>query len=171
MTNDTTIVHESPSLLRAWWMNKNLRYDVAMSSIILIINIAAIVYMITHKIPLNKADPALLILVVSIIFYVLFGIVSCISWVMAIENVRLASEAYVYGRIGHTSGFGIFLDLLYSISPHLALHFGLPCLLWFVAAMIAPCCPYLWKGLCKRVQELRDWWKFVNRPQSSVVIV
>lgn len=152
-------------------MNKNLRYDVAMSSIILIINIAAIVYMITHKIPLNKADPALLILVVSIIFYVWFGIVSCISWVMAIENVRLASEAYVYGRIGHTSGFGIFLDLLYSISPHLALHFGLPCLLWFVAAMIAPCCPYLWKGLCKRVQELRDWWKLVNRPQSSVVIV
>lgn len=75
------------------------------------------------------------------------------------------------GRICHTFGFCIFVHLLYSVSPHLALYFGLPCLLGFVAVMIAPSCPYQWKGLCNKVQELRDWWKHVNRPQSSVVIV
>lgn len=151
-------------------MNKNLQYDVAMSSIIIILNIAEIVYMITHKIPLSKASFVLPTLVTSIVYYVLAGMFSCIIWVKAIENVS-ASKGYFVGRICHTSGFGIFLDLLYSISPHLAIHFGLPCLLWFVAAMVAPCCPYLWKELCNRVQELRDWWKFVNQPQSSVVIV
>ncbi|CAL9224486.1 unnamed protein product [Arabidopsis halleri] len=76
-------------------MNKNLRYDVAMSSIIIILNIAA---------------------------------TFCICWFKAIENV-LASKAYFVGRICHTLGFCVFLDLLYSISPHLALYFGLPCLL------------------------------------------
>ncbi|XP_023638911.1 LOW QUALITY PROTEIN: uncharacterized protein LOC17886412 [Capsella rubella] len=118
-------------------MNKNLRYDVAiMSSIIFILNIEAIVYMRTHK---NKA----------------------------IENVVLASNAYSIGGICHTSGFCVFFGLLYSISPHLALlYLGLPCLLCFVAVMIAPGCPYVWKGLCNKVQGLRDWWEHVNRPQS-----
>ncbi|XP_020875623.1 uncharacterized protein LOC9304880 isoform X2 [Arabidopsis lyrata subsp. lyrata] len=134
-----TTVHEYPSRLRVWWMNKDLRYNIAMNSFILILNIAAILYMITHKIA-------------------------------AIENV-LASKAYFVGRICHTFGFCNFFNLLYSVSPHLALYFGLPCLLGFVAVMIAPGCPYLWEGLCNKVQELRDKWKYVKRPQSSVVIV
>ncbi|EOA18686.1 hypothetical protein CARUB_v10007261mg [Capsella rubella] len=146
MTTDFTIVHESPSLLRVWWMNKNLRYDVAMSSIIIILNIAAIVYMITHKIPLSRDT-------------------------LAIENNILALKATTFGRIYHLFGFCVFLELLYLISPPLALHFGLPCLLYSVAVIIAPGCPHLWKGLCNRVQELRDWWKHVNQPQSSVVNV
>ncbi|EFH45067.1 hypothetical protein ARALYDRAFT_494170 [Arabidopsis lyrata subsp. lyrata] len=74
-------------------------------------------------------------------------------------------------HICHTFGFCNFFNLLYSVSPHLALYFGLPCLLGFVAVMIAPGCPYLWEGLCNKVQELRDKWKYVKRPQSSVVIV
>ncbi|CAD5333351.1 unnamed protein product [Arabidopsis thaliana] len=135
----STMVDESPSLLRAWCMNKNLQYNFAMNFVMIIINIEAILYIRNHE---NHA----------------------------IENV-LASKAYFVGRICHTFGFCIFVDLLYSVSPHLALYFGLPCLLGFVAVMIAPSCPYLWKGLCNKVQELRDWWKHVNRPQSSVVIV
>ncbi|EOA25472.1 hypothetical protein CARUB_v10018810mg, partial [Capsella rubella] len=66
---------------------------------------------------------------------------------IAIENVVLASNAYSIGGICHTSGFCVFFGLLYSISPHLALlYLGLPCLLCFVAVMIAPGCPYVWKG-------------------------
>ncbi|VYS68562.1 unnamed protein product [Arabidopsis thaliana] len=137
----STMVDESPSLLRAWCMNKNLQYNFAMNFVMIIINIEAILYMRNHEIH-------------------------------AIENV-LASKAYFWDAsvtrsafvFSSTSSIRFLLTWLYTSV------FGLPCLLGFVAVMIAPSCPYRWKGLCNKVQELRDWWKHVNRPQSSVVIV
>ncbi|CAA7055644.1 unnamed protein product [Microthlaspi erraticum] len=162
-----TIVHESPSLLRTWWMNKNLQYDVAISSCIIIINIVAIVHMITHKIPFYDDDQVHLILV-FVIFYIFSGMVSCKFWVRAIEDVHATEVALYVGRICHTMGFCIFFGLLYCISPHLALRFGVPGLIWFVAALVSPCCPSfpsIWSGLCQKVQEQRDWWKYVNQPR------
>ncbi|VVB00674.1 unnamed protein product [Arabis nemorensis] len=130
MTN-TNVAPTNPSLLRAWWMNKKLRFDVAMSSIIMILNIEAIFYMRTHNIPYGYDK----------------------------------QDAYVFGLISHISGWGVFLRLLYDISPQLALfvglNFGLPCLLWLVAVMIVPC---LWSG----VQAVRGWWKFVNQPERVI---
>lgn len=130
--------------------NKNLQYDVAMNSFIIILNIEAILYMRTHKIPLNIYDAESLTFIVA--FYFFFGAASCTIWVLAIKNVSLCETAYIPGRICHTFGFGVFLHLLYYISPALfvRLNFGLPCLLWFVAAMIGPC-------LYIEVQQLRDW--------------
>ncbi|CAH8384886.1 unnamed protein product [Eruca vesicaria subsp. sativa] len=48
----TTKPHQSPSLLRSWWTNNNLRYDAAISSVLIILNVEAIMYMTTHEIPL-----------------------------------------------------------------------------------------------------------------------
>ncbi|CAA7055578.1 unnamed protein product [Microthlaspi erraticum] len=164
-----TIVNESPSLLRTWWSNKNLQYDVAMSIIIIIINIAATVDMRTHnhKSPFDKDDPDKL-MTLFIILYIISGIVSCIVWVMAIENVTLSGLASFYGRLSHISGFCMFFKLLSCISPHLPLLFGVPGLIWFVAALVAPCFPFIWKGLCQTVKELGDWWKYINQPQSLI---
>ncbi|CAL9224477.1 unnamed protein product [Arabidopsis halleri] len=124
-----TVFHESPSLLRLWWMNSNVRYDIAMNSFIIILNIAAIMYIKFNKIPLNE-------------------------------------DAYIIGRICHNLGFVIFLHLCYCISTRLALfvglHFGLPCWLWYANAMFGP-------TLCKEMEALRDWWKFVSQPQSVAV--
>ncbi|AED94266.1 transmembrane protein [Arabidopsis thaliana] len=127
-----TIVHESPSPLRVWWMKTNVRYDIAMNSSIIILNIAAILYMKFTKIPFNEVAE---------------------SWI-----------AYVMGRICNNIGFVIFLHLLYCISTRLALfvvlHFCLPYWLWYIATSTIT-------GLL--LCELRDWWKFVNQPQSVAV--
>ncbi|CAA7055642.1 unnamed protein product [Microthlaspi erraticum] len=165
-----TIVRETPSLLRRWWMNKNLQYYVAMSSFIIIINIAAIVHMRTHKIPFNN-DNLVTFVVWFSTFYIISGIGSCCAWFVAIDEVEVSEGASYAGRVAHTMGFGIFFVLLYSISPHLALLFGVPCLIWFVAFMVAPCCPSIWKGLCITVEIIRDWWKYVTQPGSEVVYV
>ncbi|CAA7055648.1 unnamed protein product [Microthlaspi erraticum] len=167
-----TIIHESPSLLRTWWMNKNLQYDVAMSSFIIIINIVAFVRVITYKIPFYNDENQLPLILVFVMFYILSGIVSCNLWVRAIEDVNSSQVALYVGRICHTLGFCIFFGLLYCISPHLALRFGVPGLIWFVAALVAPCCssfPSIRSGLCQKVQELRYWWKRVNQPRSVVL--
>ncbi|CAL9224483.1 unnamed protein product [Arabidopsis halleri] len=123
-----TVFHESPSLLRLWWMNSNVRYDIAMNSFIIILNIAAILYMKFNNIPSNE----------------------------------VCKDAYIMGRICHNIGFVIFLHLLYCISTRLALfvglHFGLPCWLWYANAMFGP-------TLCKEMEALRDWWKFVSQPR------
>ncbi|CAA7055641.1 unnamed protein product [Microthlaspi erraticum] len=166
-----TIVRETPSLLRTWWSNKNLQYDVAMSTIIIIINIAATVHMITHKISFNKDFLVTYMMAWFVPFYIIFGIFSCILWFMAIEDVKQSEAALYVGRFAHTMGICIFFELLYCISPHLALRFGVPGLIWFVAAMVAPCCPYMWRGLCQTVQDIKDWWKHVNQPRSVVVTV
>lgn len=136
-----------------------------MSSIIITINIAAIVHMRTHKIPFNNDD----LLALFILFYIISGIVSCILWCVAIEDVEVSKGASYVGRIAHTMGFCIFFVLLYCISlTPWALRFGVPGLIWFVVVMVAPCCPYIWRGLCQTGQVLRDWWKYVNRPQPVV---
>ncbi|CAA7055645.1 unnamed protein product [Microthlaspi erraticum] len=160
-----TIVRESPSLLRTWWMNKNLQYDVAMSSCIIIINIVAILHMRTHNIPFTSNDDLSVLMMMFVMFYISSGIGSCISWIVAIEHDEALEPALFIGRFCHTMGFGIFFILLYCISPHLALRFGVPGLIWFVAALVAPCCPSIWRCLCQTVQELRDWWKYVNQPR------
>ncbi|CAA7055643.1 unnamed protein product [Microthlaspi erraticum] len=169
-----TIVHEYPSLLRTWWSNKNLQYDVVMSPIIIIINFAAIVHMRTHKIPFNNEDLVTL-MIVFLILYIATCFVSFLLWFAAIEDVKESEAALYVGRIAHTLGFGLFLELLYCISPHLALRYGVPGLIWFVATMVAPCCPSIigsiWRGLCQAVQDIREWWKHVNQPRSVVVYV
>ncbi|CAA7055647.1 unnamed protein product [Microthlaspi erraticum] len=163
-----TIIHEYPSLFRAWWTNKNLQYDVAMSSLILIINIVAIVHMRTHNIPFNNEYDQVSAMTLFVMFYISSGIGSCISWIVAIEHDEALEPALFIGRFCHTMGFGIFFILLYCISPQLALRFGVPCCIWFIAALVAPYCPSfpsIWSCLCQTVQELRDWWKYVNQPR------
>ncbi|EFH45066.1 hypothetical protein ARALYDRAFT_330647 [Arabidopsis lyrata subsp. lyrata] len=137
-----TVFHESPSLLRLWWMNSNVRYDIAMNSFIIILNIAAIMYIKFNKIPLNEV------------------------WISGIKDSSQCKDAYIIGRICHNLGFVIFLHLCYCISTRLALFvgllFGLPCWLWYANAMFGP-------TLCKEMEAQRDWWKFVSQPQSVAV--
>ncbi|VVA91104.1 unnamed protein product [Arabis nemorensis] len=155
-----TMVHEAPSLRREWRMNGG--YDVVMHMIIIILNIAAILYMRKHKIPLD--DQLWGPLIDFTACYFAGWLISCAFWcTAAIEDVSLPEAlciAYIMGRVCHTLGFCIFLGLLYSISHRLPLYFGLPCSLWLLPAMIAPCCPCLWRGE-------QAWWKFVNQPPES----
>lgn len=143
-------------------MNKNLQYNFAMNIFMIIINIEAILYMRNHEIHVTD-DYSLFLTLSAIIIYLPCGLGSCILWVCAITDVSLCGDAYLFGRISHNMGFIFFLELLYCISPYLALliglHVGLPCWLWYVTSMIGPS---LWEGM----QALRNWWKFVNKPQS-----
>lgn len=137
--------------------NNNLRYDAAMSSLFIILNAEAILYMTTHKIPL----PGYFLAYFGS-FYCLFCLCSCTLWILAITIVSLCEEAHIMGRFGHSFGLLVFLYLIYCISPFLhllfCLHFVLPCLLWFVARWFGPC-------LIQGMKATRDWWKFVNQPQ------
>lgn len=45
----STMVDESPSLLRDWCMNKNLQYNFAMNFVMIIINIEAILSIRNHE--------------------------------------------------------------------------------------------------------------------------
>ncbi|CAH8277360.1 unnamed protein product [Arabidopsis lyrata] len=159
-----TVFHESPSLLRLWWMNSNVRYDIAMNSFIIILNIAAIMYIKFNKIPLNEGVIAFLAFIAF--FYFIFGLISCLVWISGIKDSSQCKDAYIIGRICHNLGFVIFLHLCYCISTRLALFvgllFGLPCWLWYANAMFGP-------TLCKEMEAQRDWWKFVSQPQSVAV--
>ncbi|VVB00673.1 unnamed protein product [Arabis nemorensis] len=163
MTN-TNVAATKPTLLRAWWMNKNLRLDLAMSSIIMILNIEAMFYMRTHKVvPLDLGSSGLLPLFVP--FYILFSLISCICWVSGITDVNFCEGGYACGLVSHIFGLCVFVNLLYHISPQLALYVGINlglCLLWLVAIMSGP---YLWYG----VQAVRGWWKFVNQPGRAKI--
>ncbi|KAG7611074.1 hypothetical protein ISN44_As05g031890 [Arabidopsis suecica] len=156
-----TIVHESPSPLRVWWMKTNVRYDIAMNSFIIILNIAAILYMKFNKIPFNEVAESW---IGFIPLYFIFGILSCIFWILGITDLSFCEGAYAMGRICNNIGFVIFLHLLYCISTRLALfvglHFCLPYWLWYIATSTIT-------GLL--LCELRDWWKFVNQSQSVAV--
>ncbi|ESQ30664.1 hypothetical protein EUTSA_v10012097mg [Eutrema salsugineum] len=146
----TSVVQESPSRLRTWLSNKNLQYDFVMSIILIILNVTAIIYLTQHKI---------------------YFFSSCVYWSIAITNVE-ASDLYMTGRISHIGGLGILLTLLYSISPRLALWFGLPSSLWVLAAFIAPLYTFCLAPALKEVSEdTRAYWKFINEPQVRVVNV
>ncbi|EOA25486.1 hypothetical protein CARUB_v10018825mg [Capsella rubella] len=57
MTNSK--VAPSENVIRestVWWREKNVREDLAKNSFIIILNIAAILYMKINKIPLNELD-------------------------------------------------------------------------------------------------------------------
>lgn len=139
----------------------NERYDVAMHMIIIVLNIAAILYMRMHKIPLDDYLWGPCAAFTACYFTGL--IISYGIWSIAIEDVSPSETlfaAYFMGRVCHTLGFCIFLGLLYSISHRLPLYFGIPCSLWLLPAMIAPCCPCLWRGE-------QAWWKFANQPPES----
>ncbi|KAF8045883.1 hypothetical protein N665_4256s0002 [Sinapis alba] len=135
----------------------NLRYDAAISSLIIILNAEAIMYMTTHKIPL----PEVFLTCFGSVFC-FFSLFSCTLWILAITTVSLCKEAHNMGRFSHSFGLLVFLYLIYCISPFLhllfCLHFVLPCLLWLVAGWFGPC---LFQGM----KATRDWWKFVNQPQ------
>lgn len=77
-------------------MKTNVRYDIAMNSFIIILNIAAILYMKINKIPSDEVDDSLLVLFIS---YFLFGLGSCMCWIMGITELILCEVAYVFGRI------------------------------------------------------------------------
>ncbi|CAA7055579.1 unnamed protein product [Microthlaspi erraticum] len=102
----TRIVRETPSLLRTWWMNKYLQYDVAMSSFIIIINIAAIVHMRTHKIPFNNDNLVAFVVLFGMI-YIISGIFTFFLWFMAIEDVTESEGASYAGRVAHGSHHGL----------------------------------------------------------------
>lgn len=121
------------------WMNWNLRFDIAISSIIIILNIAAILYMLTHKIPLDEQVIGPLIYIGLPYLYVCLLSFTC--WGLAIKHGTSSDDACIAGRISHMLGFLVLLCLLYCISHNLAIHFGLPCLIWFLPAIIVPCHP------------------------------
>ncbi|XP_006393379.2 uncharacterized protein LOC18010971 [Eutrema salsugineum] len=164
----SVVVQESPSRLRTWLSNKNLQYDFVMSIILVTLNVAAIIYMIQHKIPFTAC---IITLVYCTGLYFSFGLFSCLFWFQAITDVE-ASNLYMTGRIGHICGLGILLHLLYSISPRVALWFGLPSSLWVVAAFIAPLYTMCLASAFKKVSEdTRAYWKFINEPQVRVANV
>ncbi|XP_019085672.1 PREDICTED: uncharacterized protein LOC109126508 [Camelina sativa] len=157
-----TIVHE-PALPRTWRTDGNLRYEVAMNSIIITLNVAAILHMAmrTHQIPVDENVSGPVMIFTST--YALAILFNGLLWLEACDDDSLLCVTYFVGRLCHTFGFCIFLCLIYSIS-HLTLYITLPCLLWFIPAMIAPCCPQLWRGE-------PAWWNFVKQPQSTATIV
>ncbi|VVB00672.1 unnamed protein product [Arabis nemorensis] len=167
MTN-TNVAATNISLLSAWWMNKNLRFNIAMGSIIMILNIKAIFYIKTQKISVDIDHAPLLPLFTF--SYIVGDLLSCLFWVSAITEVKDCQGAYVCGLTGHITGFVVFIHLLSFISSQSALYVGLIfglCMLPFVAVMMGPC-------LSSCVQEVQDWWEFVNQPggypisQSSI---
>lgn len=137
-----------------------------MSTIIIIINIAAILYMRTHKIPLKTDNRVLLPLIYFVMLYIITGFLSFVYWTgAAIDNVDNADEdALLCGRVAHIMGFCIFLDLFYCISPHLALRFGVPLLLLFVAALVGSF------SVCMERCMNEVWWKFVNQPHRQLLM-
>ncbi|KAG7548359.1 hypothetical protein ISN44_As12g035510 [Arabidopsis suecica] len=152
-----TTVHEYPSRLRVWWMNKDLQYNIAMNSFILILNIAAISYMITHKIAV-ESDITTDLLSGFGVSYIICVLVSFISWIVAITDVSVCDLGYTSGCVSHNLGFVVLLHFLYCISLNFALLVGLLYVLPFFLCL-----------LCIAMQALRDWWEFVNQPQSVVV--
>ncbi|KAH0885553.1 hypothetical protein HID58_061649 [Brassica napus] len=121
-----------------WRMDGQLRYDIAMNTIIIILITDAVLHMTlrAHKIPL--ADNVEGLLCTFVVAYVFVITTNCGYWLTASEEEVCLLGIYIMGRLGHTLGFCIFLCLLYSIS-HLAMYVALPCLLWLVPAMFAPC--------------------------------
>ncbi|XP_023643314.1 uncharacterized protein LOC111831926 [Capsella rubella] len=159
----TTIVHE-PLIRREWRIDGNLRYEVAMNLIIIVLIVAAILHMRSHKIPLDELlDSGGVLAVVSTV-YAMYFLCSCIMWVstFGFEDESLLYETYYMGRLTHTLGFCVFLCLLYSISL-LALCIGLLGFLWFVTALIAPCCPSLRRGESA-------WWNFVVMQEQPFTV-
>lgn len=126
----------------------------------MILNVEAIFYMRTHK---SSFDIDVFI-VLFVPIYILPGLFSSMFCVLAITEVKYCEDACGVGLISHISGLIVFVDLLYYISPQLALYVGINLrlyLLLFVAVLIGPC---LWSG----VQELRGWWKFVTQPGTGL---
>lgn len=132
-------------------ITENKVYDLVMGTIIIILNIVAMKYIIINKILFTTGSQFLTLSSISALFYIFTG---------QVLGSMDSPYSYFIGRTLHTLGFGCFLDFLYCISPHLALYFGLPCLLWFIVFMIGPC-------ICTIVQKLRDWWKFGTISQSA----
>ncbi|CAA7055411.1 unnamed protein product [Microthlaspi erraticum] len=152
-TTSTTNVGET-HFSRLWRKDGNLRYGVAMTNIIITLNIAAIVYINMTKPKIHVDDLVLEYVLCFGMFYMTTIMLSCACWFMAMDHDEDAG-CYLAGRIGHTLGFSMFLGFLYAISPRLALYFGLPCLLWFIPAMIAPWFP------------CGTWWNFAKQPQPQ----
>ncbi|XP_010448154.1 PREDICTED: uncharacterized protein LOC104730651 [Camelina sativa] len=149
----TTVDLSPPSPLRAWWVNSNVKFDIAMNIIILILNIATTKYVIAHKIPLTAGGTFLCLSMDS-------AVLSLLTWQTAEYMDDSVRDSYLLGRTIQTLGFGYFLDLFYAISPHLALGLGIPCLIWFVVTMI-------WPSLCTIVQQLRNRWMARNQPKEA----
>lgn len=160
-----TVLDESsvPNPRSTWRMDGQLRYDIAMNTIIIILITDAILHMTlrAHKIPVD--DIVMGLLLTFAFWYAVVTMINYMYWVVASEDEEYLRALYTNGRLGHTLGFCTFLCLLYSIS-HLAMYVALLCLLWFVPAMFAPCCPCLWRGE-------PAWWNFVKKPQPTVDIV
>ncbi|CAN6866283.1 unnamed protein product [Brassica oleracea] len=150
MSSATVLDESSVSSPRSTWrMDGQLRYDIAMNTIIIILITDAVLHMTlrAHKIPLD--DNVVGLLCTLVVPYMVVITINCGYWLTETEDEGL--------------GFCILLCLLYSIS-HLAMYVALPCLLWLVPAMFAPCCPCLWRGESA-------WWNFVKQPQPRVDIV
>ncbi|CAF1858732.1 unnamed protein product [Brassica oleracea var. botrytis] len=104
-----------------WRMDGQLRYDIAMNTIIIILITDAVLHMTlrAHKIPL--ADNVEGLLCTFVVAYVFVITTNCGYWLTASEEEVCLLGIYIMGRLGHTLGFCIFLCLLYSIS-HLAMY-------------------------------------------------
>ncbi|KAL9281565.1 hypothetical protein AtEden1_Chr5g0121531 [Arabidopsis thaliana] len=100
-----TIVHESPSPLRVWWMKTNVRYDIAMNSSTIILNIAAILYMKFNKIPFNEVAE---------------------SWI-AYAMGRICNN------IGLVIFLHLLYCISTRLALFVVLHFCLPYWLWYIA--------------------------------------
>ncbi|KAJ4889866.1 membrane protein [Raphanus sativus] len=163
---DTTVADATPTttLFRTWWTNKNLQYDLVMSFILIVLNVAAILYITHHKIPFTANN---LLFQFCICSYGFSGLGSFMGWSWAICVVE-AYDMYIFGRTCHIFGFAVFLHLLYFISPRLTLWFGIPCSLWFLAAFIESLHTVF---LPHVFEDLRDCWKFVNEEQVRVATV
>ncbi|KAJ0237427.1 hypothetical protein HA466_0248260 [Hirschfeldia incana] len=167
MTDTTVADATTPTtttLFRTWWTNKNLQYDLVMSFILIILNVAAVLYVTHHKIPF--ATNNLYFFPFCILVYFFSGMMSCMVWYGAIFIVE-AYDMYIIGRICHIFGFAVLLHLLYFISPRQTLWFGIPCSLWFLAAFIEPLYTV---HLPPVFEEFRDCWKFVNEEQQVRVV-
>ncbi|KAG7543719.1 hypothetical protein ISN45_Aa07g036050 [Arabidopsis thaliana x Arabidopsis arenosa] len=92
-----TTVHEYPSRLRVWWMNKDLRYNIAMNSFILILNIAAILYMITHKIIAVESDITETLLSFGGLYIICFlaSLFSSTSSIVYLSTLPYSSDYYM----------------------------------------------------------------------------
>jgi len=122
-------------------MNKNLQYNFAMNFVMIIINIEAILYIRNNEIHVSEDYSTILIFSGM---FLPFGLLSCVCWVGAIRDVTLCELAYIFGRISHNIGFIFFLELLYCISPYLALLVGLHVGQWYLTSMVGLS---LWVGM------------------------
>lgn len=123
--------------------SKHVVYDIVIHILVIASNVATFLYVRNNKIPI-AGDKTYMIELVG--FYCFTGILGVVEWVDVFKNVpEMEFASGFMDRISHIVGLIFLIVLLYSISPVIALYFGIPSSLWFLSVLIYTmhvlCCP------------------------------